>query len=112
MRLRQYREADCKVLAELFFNTVHVINAKDYAPKQLNAWATGQIDLKQWNTSFLAHDTVVAEIGHKIVGFGDIDNAGYLDRLFVHADYQGVGIASAICDKFERQSHVGSFNYS
>lgn len=76
MRLRQCREEDCKVLAKLFFNTVHVINAKDYSPGQLSAWATGQADLKQWNTSFLSHDTVVAEIGHKIVGFGDIDKRG------------------------------------
>ena len=27
---------------------------------------------------------------------------GYLDRLYVHKDYQGQGIASAICDELER----------
>ncbi len=27
---------------------------------------------------------------------------GYLNRLYVHKDYQGRGIASAICDKLER----------
>lgn len=36
-----------------------------------------------------------------IVGFGDIDNTGYLDRLFVHKDYQGQGIATALCNKLE-----------
>lgn len=106
MELRQYNVADCQVLAELFFNTVHVVNAKDYSPKQLNAWATGHIDLKQWNQSFLAHYTIVAEINGKVVGFGDIDKTGYLDRLFVHADYQHLGIATAICDELERRSPV------
>ena len=30
------------------------------------------------------------------------DETGYLDRLYVHKDYQGQGIASAICDELER----------
>lgn len=37
-----------------------------------------------------------------IVGFGNIDNTGYLDRLFVHTDYQGKGIATAICNQLEQ----------
>jgi len=36
------------------------------------------------------------------VGFGDIDKTGYLDRLFVHKDYQRKGVASKICDKLEQ----------
>lgn len=36
-----------------------------------------------------------------IVGFGDIDKTGYLDRFFVHANHQGEGIATAICDQLE-----------
>ena len=36
-----------------------------------------------------------------IVGFGDIDFTGYLDRLYVHKDYQNQGIATAICDELE-----------
>lgn len=106
MILRDYTPSDCKTLAELFFNTVHIINAKDYSEEQLNAWATGQIDLEQWNRSFLSHYTVVVEIDGTVVGFGDIDNTGYLDRLFVHADFQHQGIATAICDKLEQASHA------
>ena len=44
-----------------------------------------------------------ARTGDTIVGFGDIDVAtGYLDRLYVHWDYQGRGIATALCDALER----------
>ena len=105
MILREYIPKDCKTLAELFFNTIHIVNAKDYSEEQLNAWATGHIDLEQWNHSFLSHYTVVAEIDGTVVGFGDIDNTGYLDKLFVHADFQHQGIAAAICDKLEQTSH-------
>lgn len=101
MWIREYKLADCEQLAELFYNTVHSINAKDYAEEQLNVWATGRVDLQEWNRFFLKHKTIVAIENHKIVGFGDIDDSGYLDRLFVHKDYQGMGIASVICDELE-----------
>ncbi|MDE5648847.1 MAG: GNAT family N-acetyltransferase [Oscillospiraceae bacterium] len=106
MILRGYTPNDCKTLAELFFNTVHISNIKDYSEEQINVWATGHIDLEQWNRSFLSHYTVIAEINGTVVGFGDIDNTGYLDRLYVHADFQRQGIATAICDKLEQASHA------
>ncbi len=102
MILRGYKSSDCPAMAELFYHTVHTVNAKDYSPAQLDAWATGQIDLDAWNASFLAHHTVVAVENGQITGFGDMDNTGYLDRLYVHKDYQGHGIASRICDALEQ----------
>lgn len=101
MFLRMYNTSDCKYLAELFFQTVHNVNAKDYTKEQLDVWATGDVDLNEWDKSFLEHFTIVAVKDEIIVGFGDIDKTGYLDRLYVHKDYQGQGIASAICDKLE-----------
>lgn len=56
------------------------------------------MDLKAWDASFRAHKTIIAVKNGEIVGFGDMDETGYLDRLYVHKDYQGQGIASAICD--------------
>ena len=101
MNLRDYKTSDCTQLAELFYQTVHNVNVKDYTQAQLNAWATGEVDLAEWDASFLKHKTVVAVEGSAIVGFGDMDGSGYLDRLYVHKDYQRRGIASAICDVLE-----------
>lgn len=47
MFIREYRPSDCRELAELFYHTVHTVNAKDYSPEQLDAWAAGQVDLEQ-----------------------------------------------------------------
>lgn len=102
MRLREYQPSDCAQLAELFYQTVHSVNARDYAQEQLDAWASGEVDLKAWDASFRAHGTIIAVENGKIIGFGDMDETGYLDRLYVHKDYQGQGIASAICDELER----------
>ena len=101
MIIRQYHSRDCKEITELFYNTVHTVNAKDYTKEQLDAWATGQVDLELWDQSLQAHFSLVAMDAGIIVGFGDIDPTGYLDRLFVHPDYQGLGIASALCDRLE-----------
>lgn len=102
MQFREYIPSDCAQMAELFYQTVHSVNAKDYTKEQLDAWASGEVDLKAWDASFRAHRTIVATENSEIVGFGDMDESGYLDRLYVHKDYQGQGIASAICDELER----------
>ncbi|MEY8392646.1 GNAT family N-acetyltransferase [Lachnospiraceae bacterium] len=102
MEIRRYRRSDCKELTELFYNTVHTVNARDYTKEQLNVWATVQVDLEKWNQSLQEHFTVVAVNNETLVGFGDIDKTGYLDRLFVHADYQRKGVATAICNRLEQ----------
>ena len=93
MFVRGYQMSDCKEITELFYNTVHTINAKDYTKEQLDVWATGQADLEKWNQSLQEHYSI---------GFGDIDKDGYLDRLFVHSNYQGKGVATAICNQLEQ----------
>lgn len=112
MIIRKYQPEDCRELAELFYDTVHTINAKDYAKEQLDAWADGKIYLAKWNQSFLAHYSLVAVEAEIIVGFGDIDSRGYLDRLFVHKDYQGQGVGAALCDRLERAAPGRVFTYA
>ena len=102
MQLREYIPSDCAQMAELFYQTVHSVNTKDYTKEQLDAWATGEVDLQAWDASFRAHRTIVATESGEIVGFGDMDGSGYLDRLYVHKDFQRQGIASAICGELER----------
>lgn len=103
MNIRRYTSADCAEMAELFYNTVHTVNARDYTEVQLNAWANGSIDLTAWDKSFSEHNTLVATEDGIIVGFGDM-NGGYLDRLYVHRDHQRQGIATAIVSELEVQA--------
>lgn len=58
MQLREYQPSDCAQMAELFYQTVHSVNAKDYTKEQLDAWATGEVDLQAWDKSFRAHKTI------------------------------------------------------
>ena len=98
--LRPYRPDDCPRLVRLFTETVHAVCRGDYRPEQLGAW-TGGVDPEGWDRSLREHVTIVAETAGEIAGFGDIDHSGYLDRLYIHKDFQRHGIASALCDRLE-----------
>lgn len=104
MVIREYQSSDCAEMAQLFYNTVHNINIKDYTKQQTDVWATGKVDLDKWDKSFKEHYSLVAVEDGIIVGFGDIDKTGYLDRLYVHYLYQNKGIATAICDELEKHT--------
>ncbi len=101
MTNRHYKENEIYEIYKLFFDTFHSVCLKDYTEAQVDAWAPVLGNLEAWAESFEEHFTLVAEEYGKIVGFGDIDKTGYLDRLYVHKDYQGRGIATALCDKIE-----------
>ena len=101
MEVRKYKSADIKEILQLFYDTVHSVNVKDYTQEQVDVWATGDENVEEWDQSLLSHHSYVAVENGLIVGFGDIDETGYLDRLFVHKDYQKRGIATALCNKLE-----------
>ena len=106
MFLREYKSEDCNETYNLFYNTVHTINSKDYREEQLNVWANTEIDLIKWDNSLKSKYTVIAEEDNIVVGFGNIDKTGYLDMLYIHKDYQGKGIATEICNNLESKYNV------
>ena len=97
MILRAYRGSDLPAILSLFRDTVHTVCARDYTRPQLDAWAPAVPDGAAWDASLLAHRTLVAEENGSILGFADLAEDGYLDRLYVHRDWQGRGVASALC---------------
>ena len=101
MEIRAYERGDLDALLRLFYDTVHAVNLGDYTQAQVDAWADGCPDRAAWERSLAEHVSLVALAGEKIVGFGDIDASGYLDRLYVHKDFQHRGVATALCDRLE-----------
>lgn len=76
MEIRTYRPGDCLALAELFWHTVHTVNAADYTAEQLEAWAPEVVNLDGWDRSFREHHTLLAVEGETVLGFGDMDGGG------------------------------------
>jgi putative acetyltransferase len=105
MIVRKYNSKDCKDIVELFHDTVHSINSKDYAEIQLNAWAPEDMDLLDWDSKLTNNYSIVVEKDGDIIGFGVADNTGYFDCLYTHKDYQGIGVATLIANDIEKYIH-------
>jgi len=102
MQVRKYHSEDLQIIANLFYDTIHSVNAVDYNEAQLDAWAPKDRDLFEWKNKFSNNYTVVAEKDGIIVGFGNVKGTEYFDCLYTHKDYQGIGVATLIADCIEK----------
>lgn len=106
--IRKIKSDEINACITLFQATVHSINARDYTVEQLNAWAPlvepALIDNYSYWESLLKNISYVAEYNKQLVGFGDLTFEGYLDRLFIHKDFQGCGIATMLLNRLEEEA--------
>jgi putative acetyltransferase len=108
MFLRPYRPSDKRQLQQLFFDTVHTVNAHDYTPEQLMIWAPTDPDREIWARLDTQHCFIV-EYQKIIVGFTSLTQEGWVDLLYVHKDFQGRGIASNLLKQLERLAKKKGF---
>lgn len=96
--IREYQPGDETAIWQLFYDTVHHINCKDYAQEQLDVWAPLTPDLTGWKNSLSKNHSFVAVSveSNQIIGFADLEENGCLNRGYVHKDYQGQGIGKAL----------------
>lgn len=101
--VREYTPADLEAVLALFYETVHSVNARDYASHALDAWAPRTPDRDRWRTRLAAERVLLAECNGTLLGFASLHvEHGLLDHLFVHSHYQRRGIATLLCDCLER----------
>ncbi|NJK68084.1 MAG: GNAT family N-acetyltransferase [Microcoleus sp. CSU_2_2] len=104
MKVRTYEINDTQQIVKLFYDTVHEVNIRDYTKAQVDAWAPADIDIASWTTSLSSKFTFVAEAGAKIVGFGELEANGHIDRFYCHKDFQGKGVGTQILEQIELQA--------
>ena len=95
-KLRPYLTGDASCLLALFRDTIRRVNSRDYTPEQIAAWASDEIDEDAWADRFVGRFVVVAELDGRPVGFGELKPNGHVDRFYVSADHQGVGVGRAL----------------
>lgn len=100
-KLRRYQSNDLNELCQLFYQTINVVNCRDYNEEQIKAWSSGYERLLNNHEFFDKLHTIVAYNEKSIVGYGNISESGYLDHLYVHHGYQNQKIATAICNQLE-----------
>ena len=104
MLIRDYRISDNDEIATLFFETVHSINAQDYSPSQIDAWAPKGMDADVLCSRLSRNHTIVAESDGEIVGFASIDTSGCFDLLYIRKDHQREGIARQLSETIEEHA--------
>ncbi len=104
MLIASYKPKNLRQILSLFYETVPIAAAKDYTPEQLDAWAPRSLcaaDEEKWDSSLSANETLLAWEQDRLVGFGDADETGYLDRLYVASDRRGTGVGTEILKRLE-----------
>jgi len=99
----RYTSLDLEPLVDLFYETVHQVNARDYSEKARRAWApySRATRLQRWKPHLDSNITFVAKDNSKLIGFIDMTTKGHIHGLFVHKDYQGRGVASQLLKEVE-----------
>lgn len=101
--LKRFARGYIDDLIRIFELSIKKTCDKDYTEGQISAWLSGA-DKYKWIPMFESHYSLVAFLGEKPVGFGDISDDGYLNMLYAHPRYQRRGIATLICDRLEKHA--------
>lgn len=95
-QIRSYQPGEEEELHQLFFDTVHNVNQRDYTAEQLRAWAPQPYNSVNWASRVQQSEPFVALHNEQIVGFADVQSDGYIDFFFCHSQYQGKGVGKAL----------------
>lgn len=103
-QIRAFQTRDAQQIAQLFHDTVHNINIRDYSSSQVQAWAPDQINVRDWATDCANYFTYVADLNGTIIGFGELAANGYIRCFYCHHQYQGCGVGRQIYQAIESQA--------
>jgi putative acetyltransferase len=107
VEVRNAAAGDASAVADIFYNTVLNVNVGDYSVAQVEAWAGPAPDPEMWERRIAeddARNVFVATKEDRVVGFAELEEDGHVDTLYVHHQYQGCGIASALLDQIEAEA--------
>ena len=96
MLIRPHRNGDVPGISRLYYDTIHLINSRDYTPEQVDAWAPVVPDMSFWKERLKKYRVYVAEEDGCIVGFTELDTTGHIDCFFVHHQWQRRGIGTRL----------------
>jgi putative acetyltransferase len=104
MHIRKFRRGDEKELWNLFYNTIHNVNIRDYNKAQVAAWAPYDLDINYAIQKFRKIEPFVVIKDGKIIGYADIQSDGYIDHFYCHHEFQGQGVGSMLFAALEKEA--------
>jgi putative acetyltransferase len=97
--IRKYRVEDAEDLANIYYNTIHLVNIRDYNQQQVDVWASETSkEAAEWLKKFEITNPFVAVINNKVVGFAEFEPSGHIDCFYCHHEWIGCGIGWALME--------------
>ena len=100
--LRPMLPDDGPALAAIFAASIDELTGADYSPGQQAAWIASAESETAFGLRLQSLLTILATIDGDVVGFGSLKAPDTLEMLYVRPDAAGQGVATALCDAFEK----------
>lgn len=101
VHIRSYQIRDTEAIMQLFYDTIHEVNIRDYSTAQVDAWAPRSTNVEDWKQSLSSKLTYVAEANETIVGFAELEANGHIDRFYCHKNSQRQGVGTQMLKQLE-----------
>lgn len=100
--LRPFLPADTMALRDLFGQSIEELTVDDYDEDQRIAWAATAEDAGEFRTRLANALTLIVQLDGEYLGFGSLKDNRTIDMLYVHPDFAGEGVGTALADALEK----------
>lgn len=111
MFVRRYNPGEEQELWRLYYNTTHFVNGKYYTKDQVERWAPHDKDMDEWKKRIETKNPFVVVEDGVILGFGELEPNGHIDYFYVHYQWQGKGVGSALYEAIEKEAIKEKMSY-
>ena len=94
--VRAVEPGDLTQIPRLYYETIRRVNAHDYTPEQVAAWAPEVLAPAVWGKRLDGRHTLVAVRDAEVLGFAEWKDDGHVDCFYVHHGHQGEGVGTAL----------------
>ncbi|HZW15213.1 MAG TPA: GNAT family N-acetyltransferase [Brevundimonas sp.] len=101
LSIRPYQPADAAALSALYEASVRGLGVRDYAPAQIEAWASLAPSPDDLERRMADGRTRLVAIAEDIIGFIDMEADGHIDLLYVAPAAAGAGVARTLVQTAE-----------
>jgi len=100
--LRPFLPADAMALRDLFAQSIEELTVDDYDEDQRLAWAASAADAGEFRARLGGMLTLVVQLDGEYLGFGSLKDNKTIEMLYVHPDFAGEGVGSALTGALEK----------
>ncbi|MCB0648436.1 MAG: GNAT family N-acetyltransferase [Saprospiraceae bacterium] len=102
--IRLAKAEDLAAIQQLFVDTIRSVCSSDYNEQEIAVWVSSIQNIARWNDKLTSTYFIVAEHEATIVGFASLADKEYFDLLYVHKDYQRMGVAHKLYTQIELEA--------